>query len=408
MKRYHRTMNDILKDKNIVLGITGSIAAYKSAELVRRLREWGANVRVVMTNNAKRFITPLTMQALSGFPVHDDLFDLHAEAAMGHIDLARWADLILVAPASANFIAQLAHGHAENLLSTLCLATKAPIMIAPAMNQNMWSNASTQQNIKLLIERNVHVLETDIGKQACGDFGEGRLLDPEKIIVKVTSVFNSKELSGTHVLITAGPTHESLDPVRYLANGSSGKMGYALAQAAYQKGAKVTLISGPVNLRAPAGIDYFPVTSAQEMSELVLLHAKTCQIFMGVAAVSDYRPLQTHEHKIHKKNEVITLQLQPNPDIIFQVAQLQPKPFIVGFAAETQNVLETASQKRKAKNMDIIVANYVAKGVGIGSDDNEVIAITNHSQTNFAKMNKTALASQLINLIIKEYRHVTC
>lgn len=393
-----------LAHKHILLGVTGSIAAYKSADLVRRLREVGAVVRVAMTDNAKRFITPLTMQAVSGHPVHDDLFDVQAEAAMGHIELARWADLVLVAPASADFMARLAHGHANDLLTTLCLATSAPIVLAPAMNQGMWKHTLTQENLQALQQKNIQVLATAEGSQACGDVGPGRLLEPKEIVEKVNQLFSSSILAGCRLLITAGPTHEAIDPVRYITNGSSGKMGYALAQAAVAAGAAVTLVSGPVHLPRPAHIDTISVVNAEEMYTAVMRKIAECDIFLAVAAVADYRCQTIAKQKIHKQAANLSLTLERNPDIVSAVAQLKSKPFIVGFAAETEDVLQQAQAKRQRKNMDMIIANRVAEGVGIGSDENEVIVIDAEKEVFIPAIHKHKLARKLIEMIAEEFK----
>lgn len=397
-------MAQFLANKNILLGVTGSIAAYKSPEIVRRLRDLGAEVRVVMTENARKFITPLTLQAVSGHPVHDELFDLEAEAAMGHIELARFADAILIAPATADVIARLATGAASDLLTTLCLATKAPIAIAPAMNQGMWNHTLTQENIQRLAEKNMVILGTGEGSQACGDVGFGRMLEPGEIVDKLSALFATGVLSGLKVLVTAGPTHEAIDPVRYLTNGSSGKMGYALAQAAREAGAAVTLISGPVHLEKPKGMEVISVKTAQEMYEAVMKLAADCDILLGVAAVSDYRPENISQQKIHKDEEIKSLSLTKNPDIIASVAELSPRPFIAGFAAETENLLSQAKQKRERKNMDMIIANRVGEGLGMFADENEVIVI-GREITEIPLMSKQKLARELIQLIAREYHH---
>lgn len=393
-----------LANKHVLLGITGSIAAYKSPDLVRRLREIGAEVRVVMTENAKRFITPLTLQAVSGYPVHDDLFDVHAEAAMGHIELARWADIILIAPATADFMARLSHGHADDLLTTLCLATRAPVALAPAMNQAMWIHPRTQENAALLANQHIKVLGTNQGSQACGDVGPGRMLEPSEIIEKVFPLLLSGELVNCRVLITAGPTHEALDPVRYLTNGSSGKMGYALAQAAQLAGAKVLLVSGPVALKPPAQVKCINVVTAQEMYDAVMRNIDDCDILLGVAAVSDYRSQHVAPQKIKKSTESLKINLAPNPDIVQAVGALKRRPFIVGFAAETEDLEVQARQKREDKKMDIIVGNVVGKDYGMGSDDNEVLVITASQATHFPKLSKHKLAPKLISLIASEFK----
>ena len=388
-----------LMNKRILLGVTGSIAAYKSADLVRRLREVGADVRVVMTENAKRFITPLTMQAVSGYPVHEDLFDLQAEAAMGHIELARWADVIVIAPASADCMARLVNGHADDLLTTLCLASRAPVVIAPAMNQGMWQHTMTQTNLQALKQKGLHVFGPGAGSQACGDVGLGRMLEPTEIVEKVSALFATGALAGLKVLITAGPTHEAIDPVRYMTNGSSGKMGYALAEAAKEAGASVTLISGPVHLPIPMQVAYIPVITAEEMHAAVMSNIAECDIFLAVAAVSDYRAQTMGAEKIHKRDEQVTLMLQRNPDIVAAVGQLSVKPFIVGFAAETENVCEQAQVKRKRKHIDLIVANRVGGGVGMGSDDNEVTVLGEGVEITLPLASKQQVARQLVGII---------
>lgn len=397
-------MVQFLHGKRIILGMTGSIAAYKSADLVRRLREAGAVVRVVMTENAKQFITPLTMQAVSGHPVHDELFDLQAEAAMGHIELARWADLILIAPASADCMARLVSGKADDLLTALCLATPAPVAIAPAMNQGMWKHTSTQDNLQAISAKGIVVLGPGEGSQACGDTGFGRMLEPMEIVEKVDALFATGLLAGLHVVVTAGPTHEAIDPVRYIANGSSGKMGYALAEAAREAGARVTLISGPVSLPVPRHVERQSVVSAQEMYDAVMKNMPECDIFLAVAAVADYRSQTIAPVKLHKENEVMTLTLERNPDIVASVTQLDKKPFVVGFAAETDHVIEQARAKRQRKQMDMIIANQVGNGKGIGSDDNAVTVMTPRGEIAIETMPKPQLARALITIISTEYK----
>jgi phosphopantothenoylcysteine decarboxylase/phosphopantothenate--cysteine ligase len=393
-----------LANKHILLGVTGSIAAYKSAELVRRLRDSGAIVRVAMTENAKRFITPLTMQAVSGHPIHDELFDLQAEAAMGHIELARWADLIVIAPASADCLARLANGNGDDLLSALCLATRAPIAVAPAMNQGMWDDTMTQANVQSLKQKHIHLLGPDTGSQACGEVGYGRMLEPQDIIEKISTLFTTGALAGVRVMITAGPTHEAIDPVRFITNGSSGKMGYALAEAAREAGAFVTLISGPVQIPAPSDVNVVPVVSAHDMHTAVMSHVTHCDIFLAVAAVGDYRLQTIADQKIHKQDDTMQLQLVQNPDIVHYVGQLTHKPFIVGFAAETEDVKNQAEKKRKRKNMDMIVANKVGDGKGMGSDENEVTVLSDHTDMTLPLASKRQIAQQLITLIAKEYK----
>jgi phosphopantothenoylcysteine decarboxylase/phosphopantothenate--cysteine ligase len=392
-------MEAMLANKQIILGVTGGIAAYKSADLTRRLREAGAQVRVVMTANAKEFITPLTMQAVSGNPVHDDLFDLQAEAAMGHIELARWADVILVAPATADFMARLARGEANDLLTTLCLAAKAPIALAPAMNQGMWKNTLTQDNLQALKNKKIHVLGPGEGNQACGDVGPGRMLEPLEIVARVQEIFATGSLAGQRVLITAGPTREAIDPVRYLTNGSSGKMGYALAAAAQAAGAQVTLISGPVSLEKPARVTCVNVVTAQQMFDAVMDKIADYDIFMSVAAVADYRCQTVSPQKIAKEDKTISLVLEPNPDIVKTVAALDKPPFVVGFAAQTENLLTHAKEKLQKKKLHMVIANQVGEGIGIGSDDNEVTVLWAKEHKNLSRMSKQKLARELIELI---------
>lgn len=400
-------MIDYLRNKRIVLGVTGSIAAYKSADLIRRLKEYGADVRVVMTKNAKEFITPLTLQAVSSHLVHDDLFDVKAEAAMGHIELARWADLILIAPASANFISRLAKGSADDLLTTICLASKAKIAIAPAMNQGMWNHNETKINVQAL-EQKYSILGTGVGSQACGEFGEGRMLEPAEIIAKLKTFFVNELLSGKKVLITAGPTHEAIDPVRYIANKSSGKMGFALAEAAFAAGALVKVVAGPNHLSKHNRIHYIDVVTAEEMLASVMQEIDSCDIFIAAAAVADYRPKQIFPHKIHKEQMAATIELIKNPDIVQTVGALPKKPFIVGFAAETHDLLLSANSKLQNKNMDMIIANDVSNGQGMNQDENRVWVLSAAETLHeFPKMRKDQLAEQLIPLIAKHYRDKT-
>jgi len=397
-------MKSSLQNKQILLGVTGGIAAYKSADLIRRLREAGAQVQVVMTQNAQQFITPLTLQALSGNPVRSELFDPAAEAAMGHIELARWADVILVAPASAGFMERLAAGRADDLLSTLCLATTAPIVIAPAMNQKMWENTVTQNNLQELRQQKVKIWGPAAGSQACGEVGPGRMLEPAELLEKLEGLFDTGALAGLNLLITAGPTHEAIDPVRFISNASSGKMGYALAEAAVEAGAVVTLISGPVNLNTPRHCKKKAVVSAQEMLEAVEAEIETTDIFLAVAAVADYRCKAIASQKITKQNASLHLELEPTTDIVTTVAQRSQKPFIVGFAVETEEVLAKAAAKRLRKGMDVIIANRVGAGQGFDSDDNEVTVLWADQEQALARAPKTKLARQLIALIATIYR----
>lgn len=389
-------------NKKIVLGITGSIAAYKSPDLIRRLREIGVQIRVVMTSAAKEFITPLTLQAVSGNPVHDDLLNPESEAAMGHIELARWADLVVIAPASADFMARLAHGEGNDLLSTLCLATQAPIALAPAMNQQMWENTATQTNQQILLDRGVQIWGPDTGSQACGEFGAGRMLEPQALLEYIQHFFNQGILEGRKVLITAGPTQEAIDPVRYLSNRSSGKMGYALAQAAAEAGASVTLISGPTHLICPHKVHRIDVTSAQEMYDAVLSQIKNCEIFIAAAAVADYCIMNPSIQKIKKTTAAQTLELSPTPDILKTVAALPHPPFTIGFAAETENIVENAKKKLASKNLDVVIANQVGPQQGFECDENAVTLIYRSGKiTEIPLMNKLTLARKLLEILFK-------
>jgi phosphopantothenoylcysteine decarboxylase/phosphopantothenate--cysteine ligase len=394
-----------LTNKQILLGVTGGIAAYKAAELTRRLQDQGADVRVVMTQAATEFITPLTMQALSKHPVHTDILDTETESVMGHIELARWADLVLIAPASANFIARLVSGQGDDLLTTLCLAAECPIAVAPSMNQAMWGNANTQANIEKLNASAVHMLGPDSGTQACGEVGEGRLMDIPVLVEAVSNLFPSTLLAGKHVMITAGPTRESIDPVRYISNHSSGKQGYALAEAAIEAGAKVTLVTGPTQLGAVERARMIHVTSANDMYDAVMARVHDCDIFIGVAAVADYRPKATAEQKIKKVDgeNVLTLELIENPDIVAAVANQTPKPFTVGFAAETENLINYARKKLVAKKLDIIVANDVSnQSIGFNSDNNATTILWQGGELGLPLMSKRTLSRRIITLIAEQ------
>lgn len=394
-----------LTNRQIVLGITGGIAAYKSAELTRLLKGAGADVRVVMTPAATEFITPLTLQALSGHPVHLHLLDTEAEAGMGHIELAKWADLVLIAPASADFMARLAAGQGNDLLTTLCLATDAPICLAPAMNQAMWRDQSTQTNAGLLTARGVKLFGPASGEQACGDTGPGRMMEPVELAQLAAEQFETGALTGKTLFITAGPTREPLDPVRYISNHSSGKMGYALAEAAIDAGARVKLISGPVNLAAPARVERVSVQTAEDMLAASLDGIEQCDIFIASAAVADYRPTAIAEHKIKKgSEEIMELHLVKNPDIVATVAARANKPFTVGFAAETQDVLGYARSKLERKRLDLIIANDVSRSdIGFNSDENAVTVVGPDSEQTLPQASKRQLAAQLIALIAREY-----
>jgi len=394
----------ILQDKKILLGITGGIAAYKTPELVRRLKDHGADVRVVMTEGAKAFITPLTLQAVSGNHVSDSLLDSQAELAMGHIELAKWADLIIIAPATADIIARITAGMANDLLSTLCLATSAPIAIAPAMNQQMWHAKATQANIETLKQWGLHIWGPGAGEQACGDVGLGRMLEVAELVALSSDFFADKYLQGQHWVITAGPTREAIDPVRYISNHSSGKMGYAIAHAALRAGAQVTLISGPVNISAPIGCQLIQVTSAAEMHQQALEYAPQSTIFVACAAVADYRVAEIANEKIKKTNEDMQIALVKNHDIVADVAKLTIKPFIVGFAAETQNVEHYARGKLMRKNLDLIAANDVAKvGQGFNSDDNALTLYSAIDKIELPLANKQIIAKQLVSLVNQHY-----
>jgi phosphopantothenoylcysteine decarboxylase/phosphopantothenate--cysteine ligase len=396
-----------LDKQRILLGVTGGIAAYKSAELIRRLREAGAEVQVVMTQNATAFITPLTLQALSGRPVRTELMDVSAEAAMGHIELARWAQLILIAPASADFMARLAHGFANDLLSTLCLATAAPIVLAPAMNRLMWNNAAMQANCALLQSRGVRLLGPGAGSQACGEVGEGRMLEPEQIIEALAQPAlveqDIQSLAGLRVLITAGPTREPIDPVRFVSNRSSGKMGFAIANAAAQAGAEVTLISGPSHQQTPPNISRIDVETAAHMYEAVMSHAEDCDVFIATAAVADYRPVPQLAQKMKKHEQALTLQMVRNPDILSAVARLLNPPFTVGFAAETENVEAYAQAKRRDKKIDMIAANIVGEQRGFDTDDNALKVFWEGGYWELPSQPKPQLAKALIALIAEQY-----
>ena len=390
-----------LTNRNILLGITGGIAAYKSAELTRALVGAGANVRIVLTPAGAEFITPLTLQALSGNPVHQSLLDPEAEQGMGHIELARWADMILVAPASADFMARLSHGMANDLLTTVCLASDAPICIAPAMNQAMWRDPRTQENAQRLTNQGAQLWGPASGEQACGDVGPGRMLEPAELAQLAASAFATPELEGKRVCITAGPTREALDPVRYISNHSSGKMGYALAAAAAKAGADVILISGPVSLPTPAGVQRLNVESAEQMLAAAMELAPTADLFIGAAAVADYRPVAIADQKIKKgQEELMELRLVKNPDIIATVSSLAERPFTVGFAAETENVLQYARSKLERKGLDLVIANDVSQsGIGFNADENEVTLVSTQGDYTLPRSSKHALAQTLIQHI---------
>jgi phosphopantothenoylcysteine decarboxylase/phosphopantothenate--cysteine ligase len=394
-----------LFNRNVLLGVSGGIAAYKSAELVRQLQELGACVRVIMTHGAQEFITPLTLQALSGNPVHTTLLDEEAEQGMGHIELARWADLLLIAPATADLIARLASGRAGDLLTTVALATAAPMVIAPAMNQQMWRDQATADNVDTLRARGVQLVGPAAGEQACGDVGPGRMEEPPAIAAACAGLFERGLLAGKRVLITAGPTREALDPVRYITNHSSGKMGYALAQAAVDAGAKTTLVSGPVNLSTPEHVQLIKVESARDMLERCMALLDDCDIFVACAAVADYRPAEIEQQKIKKSTEQINLKLVRNPDIVATVAAADKRPFTVGFAAETNDVITYARDKMERKGLDMIVANDVSdQAIGFNSDDNEATVLWPGGSEILARSGKGSIARQLVDLIARQLR----
>ncbi|MDR6797888.1 bifunctional phosphopantothenoylcysteine decarboxylase/phosphopantothenate--cysteine ligase CoaBC [Acinetobacter calcoaceticus] len=404
----------VIPHKNIVLAVTGGIAAYKSAILVRRLKDYGFDVRVVMTHGAQAFITPLTFQALSGNPVHTELLDPAAEAGMGHIELARWADLLLVAPASCDTLAKFAHGLADDLLSTVFLATKSPVWVAPAMNQQMWAAKATQRNLQTLVEDGVHVIMPDAGEQACGDVGLGRMPEPEEIARQVAGYFHQAQraiaekfglLAGKRVVITAGPTREAIDPVRYISNHSTGKMGFALAAACYAAGAQVTLIAGPVSLDTPNGVKRVNVASARQMLDFSMNSLETgCDIFIATAAVADYRVAEVAEHKIKKAGDELNVSLVKNPDIVATIAGQEKRPFMVGFAAETQNVEEYAAGKLVAKKLDMIACNDVSRAdIGFASDENAMTVFFAENyhmkKRELEKASKQEISQQLVEAI---------
>tara|TARA_B100001059_G_scaffold236095_1_gene284695 strand:- start:3224 stop:4414 length:1191 start_codon:yes stop_codon:yes gene_type:complete len=386
-----------LANKRIILGITGGIAAYKCAELTRGFVKAGADVKIVMTKSAEEFVTPLTLQALSGNRVHQNLLDIEAEAAMGHIELARWADIIIIAPATANFIARAAQGKAEDLLTTILLATPSLIAIAPAMNVEMWTDKQTQTNVEILRKRDVIVLGPSSGSQACGDVGLGRMLEPELIIDSVTQSFQTDILTGRKILITGGPTREAIDPVRYISNHSSGKMAYALASEAVNAGAEVLLVSGPVMETVPERVTCLKVTSADEMLHLVLSRMQDVDIFIGVAAIADYRPAKEEKQKIKKHKNQIDLTLIKNPDIISEVASLPNRPYIVGFAAETENILENGIEKLTRKNLDLLFANDATET--FGSDVVASTAIFADANFTIKSGKKSAVARHMLQII---------
>jgi len=395
-----------LAGKQVLLGVTGGIAAYKAPDLVRRLREQGADVRVVLTASAARFVTPLTFQAVSGHAVRSSLWDEAAEAAMGHIELARWADLVLVAPATADFMARLAAGMADDLLATLCLAGDAPVTLAPAMNRLMWAHPATQDNVRRLAGRGVTLLGPGTGDQACGETGEGRMLEPGEIVAALSAfpLTADSALAGRKVVVTAGPTREALDPVRYLTNRSSGKMGYAVAAAAARAGAEVVLVSGPVDLPAPAALRMVRVETAAQMRAAVQAELPGTAVFIAAAAVADYRPAHPAPQKLKKHAGEMTLDLVRNPDILAEVAASEPRPFVVGFAAETENVEANARLKLEHKSLDLIAANRVGTDCGFDRDDNALLVMWQGGGEDLGCGTKATLAERLVALITERLR----
>ena len=388
-------------NKNILLCVTGGIAAYKAAEIIRLFKKDGADVRVIMTESAKEFITPLTLQAVSGNEIHDSLLDLKAESAMGHIELAKWADIILIAPCTAESMAKIVHGRADDLMGAVILASKASTYIAPAMNTTMWLDKGTQANYQTLLSRGINLIGPDEGEQACGDIGPGRLVEPDKIINLIKSHLNKGPLSGKTVTITAGPTREQIDPVRYISNNSSGKMGYALAEAAVQEGAIVNLVSGPVVLAADKSINLFKINSASEMLKAVNTCMKSSDIFISCAAVADYKPSNYSDTKIKKENlDNLEINLEKNHDILSEVAEQFSSAYIVGFAAETSNVNSNAKKKLDSKNLNMIISNDVSDtSIGFDSDENEVHVITGNKTIFIKKDKKIRIAREILNII---------
>tara|TARA_B100001175_G_scaffold146581_1_gene124310 strand:- start:111 stop:1310 length:1200 start_codon:yes stop_codon:yes gene_type:complete len=394
-------------NKNILLGVTGGIAAYKSAEIIRLFRKEGADVRVVMTESAKEFITPLTLQAVSGNEIHDSLLDVKAESAMGHIELAKWADIILIAPCTAETMAKITHGRADDLMGALILASTANIFIAPAMNMNMWLDKTTQDNYKKISSRGISFIGPADGEQACGDVGPGRMAEPDNILNLIASSTKTGPLSGKVITITAGPTREQIDPVRFISNNSSGKMGYALAEAAIELGASVNLVSGPVSLNADKSINLHKVNSASEMSESVNKFMKSSDIFIGCAAVSDFKPLDYSSIKIKKEDLVNPeIELEMNTDILSNVANTYKSSFVVGFAAETSDVANNAKKKLKTKNLDMIISNDVSdKSIGFDVDENEVNVITLNETIFLKRDKKIRIAREILKIIAKNIKN---
>ncbi len=393
-----------LEGRRVLLGVTGSIAAYKSPDIVRRLKDQGAEVRVVLTASAEKLVSPTVFQAVSGETVRGDIWDEQAEAAMGHIELAKWADHILIAPATANVIAQLAAGSAENLLTTICLASEAPVTLAPSMNQAMWRDPATQANCDKLRKRNMAFAGPDDGAQACGDVGPGRMSEPSRIVNQLLRGNACGPLEGLRVLISAGPTREAIDPVRFISNRSSGKMGFALARSIADAGASVTLVAGPVNLPTPPGIERINVETTQQMLDAALPLAESVDMYIGAAAISDYRPREAAVHKIKKKADTFVLEMVKSPDLLATIAALEDGPFTVGFAAETQKLEEHAASKLERKQLDMIIANLVGEKLCFDADENEVVVLWNGGRHPLAKSSKQDLSRQLVDVIAARYK----
>lgn len=386
-----------LSNKRVLLGISAGIAAYKTPDLVRKLGELGADVQVIMSKNSQQFVAPLALQAVSGHAVHNYAMTAESESGMGHIDLARWADIVLIAPATANVIARLCQGNADELLTTVCVATEAPIAVAPAMNQQMWQNPASTANIQTLVSRGIHILGPDSGEQACGEVGPGRMLQPQDLAAQLGQLFQTSSLTGKRILITAGPTWEAIDPVRGISNHSSGTMGYALAQATIEAGAEVTLVSGPTHIEKPERAHVIDTLSALEMHTAVMQNIDTQDVFIGVAAVADYRPADSAEKKIKKNADQMTITMVKNPDILADVAALKKRPFCIGFAAETNNLIDYARGKLERKKLDMIAANHVGSSeTGFGVPDNAITLISKDQVVELPKQNKYALARALV------------
>lgn len=395
---------DDLQGQKVLLGVTGSIAAYKSPDIVRRLKDQGAEVRVVLTASAEKLVSPTVFQAVSGEPVRGDIWDEQAEAAMGHIELAKWADLILIAPATANVIAQLAAGSADNLLTTICLATEAPVVLAPSMNQAMWNDAATQANCDVLRKRNIKLIGPDEGSQACGDVGPGRMSEPADIVSRLSRGGKSGPLEGLRVMVTAGPTREAIDPVRFVSNRSSGKMGFAVARAAADAGAEVTLVAGPVSLPTPPRVERIDVENTQQMVAAAMAEIGGMDIYIGAAAISDYRPQHVASQKIKKSAATFVLEMVKSPDLLATIAALEDGPFAVGFAAETEKLEQHATDKLNRKKLDMIIANLVGEKLCFDADDNEVVVLWQGGRQLLPRSSKPELARQLVEVIASRYR----